>query len=304
VDGQPQPEKIDDPQGTIANPTVSAYQERPTYGQPQQAGLAPSAAAAAPRAVYAVGRLAARFPNLGVEKEFAQLVGGMRTAALVEVDQLKSVLREPENRYLGRHLCWVFVTQHVDTFTIAPHDAHDVAQLVDALAPTADENVIQAVVGGPPNVPVPAQCVGPGLPVVAPERVLSFTMDEFIDSLPPTDEDGQRPDESSYRAVVGDLFSRLTRRADNRGIADEHRAFNYLALHYPPAYHTTVQALGEGKSLIGVDARHVHSGDRRLVSVRLAFRSRRTEVVERYQCLVDVTDLFPFLASPLSATYD
>jgi hypothetical protein len=36
----------------------------------------------------------------------------------------------------------------------------------------------------------------------------------------------------------------------------------------------------------------------------LVFRDRRTDVVERYQCLVDVTDRFPFLAAPLSQVYD
>jgi len=250
---------------------------------------------------YAVGRLTTQFPTLGVEKEFMQLVGEASASALVEVDQLKAVLENPQNRYLGRHLCWVLVTQHVDALVIIPRDADDVAQLVDAL--TLDENAIQAVVGGPARWPAPADCSGLGLPAVSPEQLLSFTMDEFIESLP-RDEEATDLDDSSYRTVVRDLFTRLTRRSDNWGVADEHRALNYLALRYPALYHATVSALRDGKALIGVDARHSHAGSRRVVSVRLTFRHRRNDVTERYRCLVDVTDLFPFLVSPLSLTYD
>src|SRR5438067_9125983 len=84
--------------------------------------------------VYAVGRLTTRFPTLGVEKEFIQLIDAAPTTALVEVDQLRAVLSEPDNRYLGRHLCWVFVTQHVDAFIVVPRDADEIARLVESLA--------------------------------------------------------------------------------------------------------------------------------------------------------------------------
>jgi hypothetical protein len=296
-----------DPLGATPPPMAAPAQGCTNCPPLQRPDVAPSSAPVVPQFgfVYAVGRIATRFPTLGVEKEFIQLIGSAQTTALVEVDQLKAVLSEPNNRYLGRHLCWVFVTQHVDAFMIVARDATEITQLVDALAPSNDENVIQAVVGAAADGSLAAPgCPGLGLPAVAAEQLLSFTLDEFIDALPRDDRDGEPVDDAAARAVVRDLFVRLTLRADNRGIADEHRALNYLALRYPPVYHMTTQALNEGKTLVGVDARHAHSSGRRLVAVRLVFRSRRTELVERYQCLVDVTDLFPFLVSPLSPTYD
>ena len=293
------PAGVSQPCATCGQPLPTGLQTsmaQPTSPQTSMAAVPPPGGF-----TYAVGRLTTQFPTLGVEKEFMQLVGEAPASALVEVDQLKAVLENPQNRYLGRHLCWVFVIQHVDALTLIPRDADDVAQLVDAL--TLDENSVQAVVGGPATWPAPAGCFELGLPAVAPEQLLSFSIDEFIQSLP-RDEKATGLEESSYRTVVRDLFTRLTRRSDNRGVADEHRALNYLALRYPPLYHATVQALGDGKALIGVDARHSHAGSRRVVSVRLTFRHRRNDVTERYRCLVDVTDLFPFLVSPLSLTYD
>jgi hypothetical protein len=85
-------------------------------------------------------------------------------------------------------------------------------------------------------------------------------------------------------------------------MADEHQALNYLALRYPPVYQAAAQAYGEGKVLTGIHARHSHSRDRRLVSVQFLFRHRRSEITERYECVVDVTGL-PFLVSGLQPTY-
>ena len=106
------------------------------------------------------------------------------------------------------------------------------------------------------------------------------------------------------RYVIRELFFRLTRRADNQGFSDINRAFNYAALRYPALYHATLRALDDGKALLSVEGRSAASSDRRLVFVRLIFRDRRTQIVDRYSCAVDVTGEFCFLAVPLSPTYD
>jgi hypothetical protein len=127
-------------------------------------------------------------------------------------------------------------------------------------------------------------------------------------------EDGRSADEkpaaargkagrAEFEAVVRRLFPRLTRGAGNRGLADEHRARNYLALRYPAIYHAVRQAEADGKVLAGVDARHSHSADRHVVAVRLTVRSPRTDLTEHYQCLVDVTESFPFLITGLQPVY-
>ena len=83
-----------------------------------------------------------------------------------------------------------------------------------------------------------------------------------------------------------------------------HRARNYVALRYPAVYRIAQQALADGKDFMGVEARPAPSSDRRLISIRLIFRDRRTQILERYSCTVDVTGEFCFLAAPLSPTWD
>jgi hypothetical protein len=107
-----------------------------------------------------------------------------------------------------------------------------------------------------------------------------------------------------FRNAARDLFLRLTRRSDNRGMSDEHRAANYIALRCPQVYQLAADAWRDQKILVEVQLRRGPMGTRRTIAVRLIFRARRTDVIERYSCLVDVTDRFPFLAAPLSPIYD
>jgi hypothetical protein len=150
------------------------------------------------------------------------------------------------------------------------------------------------------------------------DQHLTFPMSDFIDSLAAAEQGGGEkvPEQGSgekgnggtanevFRAAARDLFARLTHRSDNRGMTDEHRALNYLALRYPPMYRVAADAHRNSKSLVDVQVRRGPSGARRLVAVRMVFHARRTDVVERYQCLVDVTYRFPFLAAPLTQVYD
>jgi hypothetical protein len=130
----------------------------------------------------------------------------------------------------------------------------------------------------------------------------------ILDALHTADDDGEgdseRDADPDHAAAMRQLFFRLTRRADNQGFADGHRALNYAALRYPALYRATLRALDDSKPLIDVETRQIPSGDRRLVSVRFIFRDRQTHIVERYSCAVDMTGEFCFLAAPLSPTYD
>ena len=306
--------------------SVSAVAAAPigcqTCGQPMGAAapqLAGTGVSGWSGFVYAVGRFAPQFPSLGVEKEFAQLAGEAAQVGLFEIPSLMRALEEPENRYLGRHVCWVFNTQDIDSFTVAPRDDADISRLVEIIPSSESREIINVVVGrswpGPPGA-IDSPCAVAGLPTVVADQLLGFTLDEFAAALsgtapesseePPEEDPSSRDrnDNEVFRRMIRNVFVRLTRRADNFGIADEHRALNYVALRYPPIYHTAMKAYREHKTLMGIDARHTHSTSRRVVSVRLTFRQHPTDIIERYHCLVDVTDVFPFLASPLTIVYD
>ena len=281
-------------------PASVATADCPNCGQLMRAtGSAGFAHVSAPF-VYAVGRLTPQFPALHVEKEFAHLAADVEGPEISEQRRLKDVLGRSENMYLARHVCWVFTTQQIDTFIVVPRDRDDIRELTDAFAPGAAD-VIHVCVGGPATTPVSSACASSGLPLIAVDQLLSFTLDEFLDALSAeSDGDGETHEQ---RDAMRELFVRITQRTDNHGIAAEHRALNYLALRYPAIYHTTAQAVADGKTLIGIDARPAPGAERRVVSVTLTFRSRRTQIVESFACLVDVTDEFPFLVRGLAPTY-
>ena len=282
---------------------------------------AQAAAAVRGSFVYAVGRLHARFPSLGAEKEYAQLVGA-DSDAIVRTGALKDALADKQNRYLARQMCWVFSGPDADACVVIPRDQSDLDELIDTL--TDDEQVVQVLVGSPTIIAASSPCLSAELPVAAPDQLLAFSLDEFLDAMPGPDhdrgdngEDGEddgeekqgegraNRDTNPWRQTSRGLFNHLTRRSENRGLTDEHRAMNYIALRYPQIYHLVYDAQRDGATLIGVDVRPAFSGgDRRTIDVRFSLRHARTHVIERYRCRVDTTDVFPFLASPLTLIYD
>jgi len=250
-----------------------------------------------------------------VEKEFAQAAGSALTGAEADINLLREVLDDSENSYLGRHLCWIFSMQHTDAFVLIPRGDAEIAKLLQSLPPPGAEGVHNVVVGqsGTPN----PNCTVPGLPSVTFEQLLTFTSSEFsegimdIDRGTASDSDNEAEsgtsDASSRdqdKAVVGDLFNRLIRRSDNWGTSDEHRALNYIALRYPQFYSAILAGRREGKTLASVEAFPAASTERRVIAVRATLRNRHTDIIERYRCLVDVTEVFPFLVSSLERTYD
>jgi hypothetical protein len=265
--------------------------------------------AATTQPVYAIGLLSPQFPSIGVEKEFAQLTAGAHQGDRIEVGLLQQQLANPDNAYLARHLCWVFASSGVDTFTVLPRDDAEVARLVEMLSPEASDDLVHVVVGRTIFSAADSPCAASGLPAVRADQVLAFTPGEFAAAMPEDASNGNdaappATGSAGLPAVVREVFTRLTRGAGNRGFADEHRARNYVALRYPPIYHAVRQALRDGKVLVGIDAQHSHAADRRLVSVRLTVRHPRTDITERYQCLADVTEVFPFLVTGLQPVYD
>jgi hypothetical protein len=248
---------------------------------------------------YAIGRVEPRFPSLGVEKEFAQAAG--TAAGAPDRETLHGVLKDPENGYLAEQICWVFVAQGIDACVLNWRDVADRDRLIDTVSAGDDGSAIDAVVGSVSGGWEAEACRGLGLPSVRIIQLLSFSRQEFVSGVPvPPD-----TDEKMFQQAVGNVFDRITRRSDNIGQSDEHRALNYVALRYPALYAVAAQASAKEMSLATIDVRRSAAGGaRRVVEVRLVFRGRRDHSVEQYRCRVDVTEVFPFLISPLELTFD
>jgi hypothetical protein len=266
--------------------------------------------------VLAVGRVRASFPNLGLQREYAE-VAGADPEALVASSDLKELISQDEYRYLAHQVCWMFTVQSVDVCVVVPRTAEDVNELVSMTAD--EEDTVHVLLGQPTTTAAAPDCLNDDLPMVSPVQLLSFTIDEFATALAQrydtdraTSETGDvgadgadgTGNDPRWQGMVRDVFYRLTRRAGTTGFSDEDRARNYVALKDPAVYALIWNALSNGQSLIGIGSRELVRGGRRLGAVWFSFRHHQTHVVERYETLIDTHNLFCFRAAPLTPTYD
>ncbi|MFE7379737.1 hypothetical protein ACFU9F_05125 [Streptomyces zhihengii] len=247
--------------------------------------------------VYAVGRVEARFPDLGVEKELEQAVGRTDTRGMTDGQAVHTVLNEPANRYLARQMCWVLTIGGIDAYLLVPRDSAEVDLLVETVRPTPGAGDVDVVIGTLGGLAPPDRCNGLTLPQVGFEQLYSFDTASFLDRLPPPD----GIEDDAFRASAEEVLSRVTELTDNTGSTDRHRAVNYLALRYPRIYSAAAAQYAKNCALTGVDtSRSEVSRTRTLIDVVFTYTDRTTNVADRLAARVDVTGMFPFLAAPLS----
>ncbi|WP_228770236.1 cyanobactin maturation protease PatG family protein [Actinokineospora alba] len=253
------------------------------------------------RYVYAIGRIEPRFPSLGLEKEFAQATGRADTAGLTDRETAHAVLSDPANRYLARQLCWVFSIEGQESYLLLPRDATDLDMVIEAIRPAPVSGDIDVIIGAAAGLAPADMCNGLIVPMLAFDQVYSFDTESFIAAIP-------RPEalaENDFQAAARELFARIQQLADNAGATDEHRAVNYLAMRYPAIYAHATEQFARSLSLTGVEVTPSRlSGVRTLVNVVFTYTHRTTGVTEKHAARVDVTEQFPFLASPLAPYYD
>lgn len=264
--------------------------------------------------VYAIGQIDVRFPSLGVEREFLQANQGIDTRALSDPQARHKVLAERRNRYLVRQLCWVLTISGVDTYLLHPADPADYELFVDALRPPDDANddAFDQVVGvRGPHAPASA-CNGLAVPVVRVDQLYSYTRRALIEAIPrPAAGEGKGGgggDAAEFELAARDLFERrILQLTDNAGVADEHRAVNYLAVRYPEIYAATVRQNAQGRSLVGVTVlpSRLSGSARRLVNVVFEYADRGGGYApEKLRVRVDVTEEFPFIDQRLAPYFD
>ena len=259
---------------------------------------------AAPRYIYAIGRIEARFPSVAIEKEFLQARGREDATGLTDRQALQATLAARPNRYLARQLCWVFTIEGLETYLLMPRDPADFELLLDSLRPTPKSADVDVLVGMLGPLAPPEACNGMTLPMVAFDQIYSFDRDSLVAEIP-RPESIPAEQEEPFRATAGELFDRVQQLADNAGATDEHRALNYLAVRDASIYAAAAEAHAHNESLTGVDVRPSRlSAARKIVDVIFSFTSRRSDVTHQLFVRVDVTEEFPFLVTKLSPYYE
>jgi hypothetical protein len=291
------------PPAAIASPvrptagTVSP-QACPTCGT---ASVPNGGGTSAPSWVYALGNIEARFPNISVEKEFAQVTGREKTSGLTDRQALHAVLCKPENRYLVRQLCFVMTVAGLETYLLRPRDPGDFGLLVDAIRPNPSPMDLDVVVGLKGPIAPPEICNGLMVPIVVFDQIYSFDRDALIKSIP-------KPEKTSakeFGAAAEELFDRIRQMTDNAGATDEHRALNYLVVRYQAIYAKAAREFARNASLTAVEVRPSSiSGARKVLDVIFSYTNRNTDVVDKFFVRVDVSEEFPFLVTKLSPYYD
>jgi hypothetical protein len=247
--------------------------------------------------IYAIGRIEPRFPSLGVEKEYYQVVGRTETRGQTDFESMHKALSIPENRYLLRKMCWVLKVEGIETYLLTPRDSSDFNRLVDAIRAPPRGTDIDVVVGIRGPIATTDVCNGLLVPIVIFDQIYSFDVDDLIKSIPKP----AKADSKKFQSTAEELFNRITQLADNVGSTDEHRAINYLSVRYDAIYSNISEMHGQNFSLSAVEVRpSLLSGTRKIVDVIFMYRNRNTDVSEMYFVRVDVSEEFPFLVSKLA----
>jgi hypothetical protein len=251
--------------------------------------------------VYAIGRVEARFPNIAVEKEFAQATGRTDTAGKTDQQTLHAVLSKRENRYLVRQLCWVLTIQGLETYLLQPRDPADIDLLIEAIRPAPSPYDIDVVIGLRGPIAPPEMCNGLMVPIVVFDQIYSFDRDALIKAIPKP----EKTDAKKFEPAAEELFNRIMQMTDNAGATGEHRALNYLAMRYPAIYSKTAEQFGCDCSLTAVEVRPSPlSSTRDIVDVIFSYTNRNTDFTEKSFVRCDITEEFPFLVTKLSPYYD
>ena len=251
--------------------------------------------------IYAIGRIEARFPRLGVEKEFVQATGRTDAVGLTDREALRSVLSKRENRYLVRQICWIFTIEGLETYILKPNDPSDYDQLIESLRPAPRPTDIDVIIGLRGPTAPQDMCRGLTVPIVMLDQLYSFDIDGHIKALPKP----EKIEANKFKQAAEELLLRIMQMADNTGGTDEHRALNYLAVRYHEIYRRTAEAFAANSSLTSVEIKPSRlSGVRKIFDIIFSFTNRQTDVIDKYFVRVDVTEEFPFLVTKMSPYYD
>jgi hypothetical protein len=250
--------------------------------------------------IYAIGRIEARFPSISIEKEFAQALGRAQTKGKTDREAFCQVLSDPDNLYLARQLCWVLRISDVDTYFVVPKYPADMKLLIEALRPSPDRGVLDAVIGTRGPMAPPEMCNGLTLPVVVFDHMYSFDRQSLLESIPKPEKGA-----TNFAATTGEVWDRIVASIDNTGASEAHRALNYLAMRDPGIYACASDCYARDMALTAIETRPWRiSSARKVAELLFVFTERKNQFIEKYAARVDVTDMFPFLVSKISRYYD
>jgi hypothetical protein len=257
--------------------------------------------------VYAIGTVEVEYPNVAIEREMQAIAralqvrtepgAGMPMRPTEDRAWQHAVLSTDRRRtrYLARQLSWRLSIEEVDVFVLKPSNSEDVDELIDCLkrpkypqakagkGKSADKD--QSGLTEPPfglaqDLDVIVGVVGPQTP-----GGIELAMDQIF-TIPPD----QLP-----RPGFGEHFEQV---ADNWGMTDVARAYNYLLARYELTP-KNLRDIGNNYVLADVPTFSSRLGGDASRIIRVVFtykhRTDKTEQEKKFFVRVDVTHEFPYI---------
>lgn len=252
--------------------------------------------------VYAIGTIEADYPNPAIEREMWYMAQdlGVEVAADRDINIRPTEDRHWQHavlsrdrrrtRFIARQLRWRLTIEDFPVFVLSPNDPNYLDDLIDALnrpkyAPverpvgkrgTKSAPPIMEPTSPPEDLDVVVGLAGPQTPdgmMVLVDHLFQITLDQCAPSRLP------------YFAQI----------ADNHGLTDADRAYNYLAARRTPPLSEV-----DGYALAGmrVTPSRLGSGIGRIVRAIYTFRND-SGAEKEYFVRLDVTNEFPMIVSPM-----
>lgn len=259
--------------------------------------------AAPPPDLYAIGRLEARFPSIGLEREFQHRL------AVLPADERsgtkKATLRRvlQANPYLAVRMCYVLMVAGYPAFIVSLAGAYLRETLFSAIG---DDDQWCTIIGKVGPMASPGTCQGLLAPIAMADQIYSFSMENWLTSLrrrleKPLERHKMKPE--MFDGIAGELFERIVHSTENLGATDAHRALNYALMQHPGIFLAAAER--SGRSVLDrIETRLIRGlGPRRLVAIVLTFLDSASGVPERLFCRVDVTEEWPFVAGDAGTSH-
>ena len=250
--------------------------------------------------VYAIGQIEPRFPSISVEREFQLIASHTETKGRSDSQVFRDVVSTPENRYLSRKLCWVFLVSGLETFILVPRQLQDLQLLLSTLSnePSSEKDAV--LIGTKLGLAPEGMCGCLRLPMVVIGHMYSFLRKDFLNAIGTGA--ASKPDNSAEPStLVEEILERVLQSTDNAGLSAGDRALNFLAIRYPALYQTVATRFNSNFSLAEISTKKSQLGSpREIVDVIFTFRHRQTGFFERVSTRVDVTEEFPFVVTPVT----
>lgn len=257
--------------------------------------------------VYAIGTVEASYPNVAIEHEMQIMADHFGVKSKPDINastkptedriwQYEVLSRNRrQTRYLARQLRWRLMIEDLPAFVLAPRDSNDLDDFIDRLNRPKyiqiGEKRGKKETKAKRNYDVPPYGLTQDLDVVVgvkgPQTVEGTEV--FVDQI------FTLPPQQLAPAGMG-FYGQL---ADNYGLSDGDRAYNFLLARYAIAPGNLEEIHKDfGLSAVPVISSRLSGGSGRVVRVIFTFRGTKIPIEKKFFVRVDVTHEFPTIVSP------